>query len=265
MNEFQNLRTLYMQFKAEVSISDDLADRLSPPLLLYPTARWNEAGARVLIVGQETLGWDFSAGWYFDWPYPSLSSFKDFMTFEGSVDAMMHGYKVFEFSRYQPDNYRSPFWRAYRQIRRNFDSEVDGLNTAVLWTNLFRMSLDGGSVVNNGTVEEIQSIQSATSGLLSREIQILKPNVVLFFTGPYYNDTLYTEFSGLQLVDFSGHDTSRTAWLQHPLLPSTSLRTYHPGYLNRGNWQLIDKIEQVILERTHNHRLQPIADRAGSG
>jgi hypothetical protein len=264
MNEVQNLRTLYTQFKTEVSILDDLAGRLQPPLLLYPTARWNEAGVRVLIVGQETLGWDFSTG-CFDWPYPAPSSFKDFMTFEDSVDAMMHAYKVFEFSRYQPDNYRSPFWRAYRQIRRNFDSEVDGLNTAVLWTNLFRMSLDEGSVVNNGTVEEIQSIQSATSGLLSREIRILKPDVVLFFTGPYYNDTLYAEFSGLQLVDFSGYDTSRTAWLQHPLLPSISLRTYHPGYLNRGNWQLVDKIEHAIVERTYNHRMQPIAGKSGSG
>jgi hypothetical protein len=249
MSDFKNLNTLYTQFKEDAFISDGLACRLSPPLLLFPTERWKDAGVKVLIVGQETLGWDFFAGSYFDWPYPEISSFVDFLTVDNSVEAMMHGYKVFEFSRYQPNNYRSPFWRAYRQIRRNFDSEVDGLNTAVLWTNLFRMSLDGGSVVNNGTIEEIKCIQRATFGLLRSEIEILKPNVVLFFTGPYYNDTLYAEFVDLQLVDFSGHDLSRTSWLQHPLLPNNSLRTYHPGYLSHGHWQLVDKIEQAIVER----------------
>jgi hypothetical protein len=249
MTELQNLKTLYEQIKEGAFISDELAERLSPPLLLYPTARWKEAAVRVLIVGQETLGWDFSAGSYFEWPYPEISSFKDFLAVDNSVEAMMHGYKVFEFSRYQPDNYRSPFWRAYRQIRRNFDSEVDGLETAVLWTNLFRMSIDGGSVVNNGTEEEIKSLQLATTGLLKSEIEILKPNVALFFTGPYYNDTLYTEFEGIKLVNFLEHDPSRTAWLEHQHLPNVSLRTYHPGYLNRGNWELVDNIERAIVER----------------
>ncbi|ADN78370.1 hypothetical protein [Geobacter sulfurreducens] len=249
MTELQNLKDLYGQLKEGAFISDELAGRLSPPLLLYPTTRWKEAAVRVLLVGQETLGWDFSDGSYFKWPYSEISSFKDFLTVENSVDAMMHGYKVFEFSRYQPDNYRSPFWRAYRQIRRNFDPEVDGLETAVLWTNLFRMSIDGGSVVNNGTEEEIKSLQLATAGLLKSEIEILKPNVVLFFTGPNYNDTLYKEFEGIKLLNFMGHDPSRTAWLEHRHLPNVSLRTYHPEYLNRGNWELVDNIEQAIIAR----------------
>lgn len=202
-----------------------------------------------MIVGQETLGWGFDAGSYYDWPYPSICSFNDFISVPDSVEAMIYAYKAFEFSKFQPDNYRSPFWRAYRQIRRNFDDDVDGLNTAVLWTNIFRMSLDGGSVINGGTIEEIQSIQEATQGLLKAEIEILKPDVVIFFTGPYYNNALYSEFIDLTLHDFYGYDLSRTSWLEHPSLPSVSLRTYHPGYLNRGHWELIDIIEKAVVER----------------
>lgn len=250
MSDYQNLNSLYSDFKETVSISDDLSDRLSPPLLLHPTERWKEAPSRVLIVGQETLGWDFDAGSYYDWPYPSICSFKDFKSVPNSVEAMVYGYKIFEFSRYQPDNYRSPFWRAYRQIRRNFDNEIDGFDTAVLWTNIFRMSLDGGSVIKGGTIEEIQRIREATSGLLRNEIKILKPDVVIFFTGPDYNDTLYSEFNDMELYDFHGNDLSRTAWIGHSYLPAISLRTYHPGYLNRGHWELIDIIERALVERT---------------
>jgi len=253
MIETLSLKDLYSKFRNKVSIPHQLSERLSPPLLLYPTERWKNAPVKVLIVGQETLGWDFEAGSYFDWPYPSICSFTDFLGVQNSVDALIYGYKAFEFSRYQPLNYRSPFWRAYRQIRRNFDDEVDGFKTAVLWTNLFRMSLDGGSVIKGGTAEEIKCICQATQGLLRSEIEILKPDVTLFFTGPDYNETLYSEFLDMQLHDFNGYDISRTAWIEHPALPAISLRSYHPGYLNRGHWELVDKIEQEVVARaTHN-------------
>lgn len=250
MIEVQKLIDLYTGFKKTISLPNELLARLSPPLLLHPTVRWKEAPVRVLIVGQETLGWGFETGSYYDWPYSSIWSFEDFLTVPDSVEAMIHGYKVFEFSRYQPENYRSPFWRAYRQVRHKFDNEIDGLETAVLWTNIFRMSLDGGSVVKGGTPEEIKSIQIATHGLLRYEIEILKPDVVLFFTGPDYNDVLYSEFKDVQLQDFNGYDLSRTSWIAHPSLPLVSIRTYHPGYLNRGNWHLVDEVEQAIVERT---------------
>lgn len=266
MNKNQELSSLYGKFKNEVKIPQDLQGRLSPPLLLYPSDRWNEATVRVLIVGQETLGWGFTAGEYYDWPYQSILSFADFLAVDNSVEAMIHGYKAFEFARYQPENYNSPFWGAYRQIRRNFDDEVDGINTAVLWTNLFRMSLDGGSVINNGKEEEIKCIQSATRGILSSEIDNLKPNIVIFFTGPNYNKALYSEFEGIILKKFNEldqyqaflteypflFDESRTAWIEHPSLPEISIRTYHPGFSARGYWQLIDAIEQAIVAKAKN-------------
>jgi len=256
MELHRNLIELYSSFQRSAQIPVELQERLSPPLLLCPTERWIENNNRVLIVGQETLGWDFGRGSYYQWDYPDLSSFKDFLKVGVSVEALIYGYKVFEFARQQPENYRSPFWQAYRQIRRNFDKEVDGIETSVLWTNLFRMSLDGGSVIKNASTEEQVIIRRETANLLLSEVKLLQPNIVLFFTGPDYNDMLCSEFAGLSLEKFGNYDTSRTAWVSHNALPPISLRTYHPNYLHYRHWKIVDEIEKAIVKKSHKKALK---------
>ena len=109
------------------------------------------------------------------------------------------------------------------------------------------MSLDCGSVIKNGKKEEIDMIRSVSSGLLLKEIKILKPTSVIFFTGPHYNETLYKEFGGIVLEKFMDYETNHTAYLNHPVLPKKSIRTYHPGYLNREHWNILDKIIEAII------------------
>lgn len=241
----EELDSTYRRFKAAVQLPDTLLSRLSPPLLLYVPRRWMESGQRILIVGQETLGWDFEAGDYYPWPYPPIRNFQDFLDIDKSVEAMIHGYRQFEFALHQPQNYGSPFWRAYRQIRVSVGDNADGFETSVLWTNLFRTSLDGGSVVGNGSPTEIELIRSSGADLLKAEIKILQPTSVIFFTGPNYNKHLYAQFPGYRLIDFCEHDVDRTSGFEHPALPS-SWRTYHPGYLARGHWSIVDQIVSAV-------------------
>jgi len=247
-DQMQNqLNQIYVTFKKQANFRKELRDRLSPPLLLKVSDTWTNSKQRVLIIGQETLGWSFRKGEYYEWPYTPVLSFKDFKNTAQSVDAMVHGYSCFEFAKYQPENYRSPFWKAYRQVRKANGDQRDGIETTVLWTNLFRMSLDDGSVVNNGTKDEVIAIRESSAGLLLSEIEILKPTSVIFFTGPEYNDFLYSEFKNCNLVKFKNYDVSRTSLVDHPILPAKTVRTYHPGYLNRGHWDIVDQIiEQVI-------------------
>lgn len=151
----EQLLEQYEKLKSSVDFQDDLSERLSPPLCLYVPERWEKSECRVLIVDQETLGWDFGPNSYYEWPYDPIKNWRDFKRVQNSVLAMVHAYKIFEFARYQLENYRSPFWRAYRQFREAAGESRDGMETSVLWTNLFRMSLDGGSVIKNGSREEV--------------------------------------------------------------------------------------------------------------
>lgn len=155
---------------------------------------------------------------------------------------MVHAYRAFEFARHEQGNVRSPFWRAYREYRHHLGDESYGFETSVLWTNLFRMSLDGGSVLA-GRADEWHQVLEASKDLLRREIEILRPTAIVFHTGPRYERALKDTFPSLSIQTFKDYDVTRTARLEHPSLPTHAWRTYHPGYLNRGRrWQILKDI-----------------------
>ncbi|MCF1249250.1 hypothetical protein LH705_06715 [Pseudomonas putida] len=237
------LNSLYEQFKSNTSLPSELAERTSPPLLLNVSEKWVNSAKRVLVVGQETLGWDFHPGDYFPDLKAPIMTFADFQATPNSVAALTAGYRDFEFARHQPGNYNSPFWRAYRSVRSSLGEDVDGAETAVLWTNLFRMSLDHGSVYENGSPEEAVLIRDAGSALLRAEIELLAPTSIIFFTGPNYNEHLYSQFPDIELMHLEDYELEKTAMLSHSLFPIRTFRTYHPAYLARsGQWNIISEI-----------------------
>lgn len=176
-----------------------------------------------------------------------IGNFSDFLVQGNSIDALMANYGDFAFA-VGTKHYQSPFWRAYRQIRKVLDTSVDGIEASVLWTNIFRMDFKGGSVWANSTRDEFSAIQKCGRGLLSKEIRILQPDFMVFFTGPNYNSELEQEFIGLSYTKINTHDVSRSAWLSHPVFHEAKVvRTYHPRYLQTSKqWKVLDKIVQTI-------------------
>jgi hypothetical protein len=240
----KRLSEIYSEMKSGVNIENEVADHLSCPLLMYVTDKWVTSDKKILIVGQETLGWGETKNneWGYDWIYDDLVDFNNFKNYHTSVEALMHLYKIFEFSLHQRQNYNGPFFRAYREVRKSVENNVDGINTSVLWTNLFKMSFDGGSV-NVATEKEREEILDVSRGMLHKELETLKPDVVVFFTGPQYNDSLYSIFNGVEKISYLGYDPEKTAKLSHDFLPKNTWRTYHPSYLQRSKkWEVIDNI-----------------------
>ncbi|GAB1619854.1 cyclic-phosphate processing receiver domain-containing protein [Pseudomonas putida] len=220
---------------------------VEPLILMDVPDGWSEATNRVLVVGQETLGWDFQPGDYYEWPFPPIKGIDDYLSIPNSVEAMIHGYRAFEFSRHQPGNVNSPFWRAYRQIRTAVGDKAEGFGTKVLYTNLFKTAVNGTSIVKNGTEQEADDIWRASYQLLTREIEILRPDAVVFFTGPDYDRYLELEFSNLEWAPVGGHSQRAFAQVIHRSLPIKTYRTYHPGYLSRGNWQVVDQVCAALI------------------
>lgn len=108
------LNAIYEHFKQSVELPAELVSRLTPPLLLNVPNLWAEADKRLLVVGQETLGWGFKSGGYYAWPYPAINMFSAFQSCPAGVQALTQGYSEFELARHQRENINSPFWRAYR-------------------------------------------------------------------------------------------------------------------------------------------------------
>jgi len=115
-----------------------------------------------------------------------------------------------------------------------------------LWTNLYKVNVNG-SVVRNCRQAEIKKIRTTQQGLLSHEIDVLKPDVVVFFTGPRYDSTIRTEFEHVEFRPFENprFPLSTLALLRGRGLPVKTLRSYHPEYLQRSRqWGVISMIAE---------------------
>lgn len=227
----------YDAFKNRIDFANDLSGELSAPLLLSIPDRWKKSNHRMLVIGQETMGWGFDP----------IHSWGDFKRMDNSVQTMVDGYRNFEFARHKPEHHNSPFWCAYRHFREVHGDEQDGVETSVLWTNLFRMSLDGCSIIKEGTSEEITQLADASRDVLLAELRVLGPTSVVFFTGPNYDRTIDAILPGLARHVVDGFDIRVLAQLVHADLPVKAWRTYHPAYLRRSKqWQVIDALANSI-------------------
>ena len=228
----------YKAFKANNEFDESLSRDLTSPLLLSVTERWQASKERVLVVGQETMGWGFDP----------IHNWCDFKENSNVIHTLTNGYRSFEFARSNPTNHRSPFWSAYRQFRAALGDEQDGFDTSVLWTNLFRMSITGCSVIKEGTPLEVEQLCEASRGILQAELRILKPTAVVFFTGPNYDRAMDAIFPGIERQTFGDFDKRVLAELSHPDLPVKAWRTYHPAYMRRsGQWEIIDAISEQLI------------------
>jgi hypothetical protein len=79
--------------------------------------------------------------------------------------------------------------------------------------------------------------------LLPDEIDIIRPDVAVFFTGSGYDGRLRETFPGVVF-----HRVSKlVSRLEHGQLPRHSYRTAHPKYLQlSGNWRVLDELSQLV-------------------
>lgn len=249
----------YADLHGRLDLPEDLVSRMSSPLLLSIQKSWLSRSTRVLVIGQETFGWGcFAAHLYPNDRVPNMGSFREFQAAVDGVDQLQNGYSAFSYAKHQPNNYRSPFWRAYRELRSHIGDEPDGLDTGVMWTNLFRSSLAAptpsgdrgghGSVLRNSKPEEVDVLINLSCRVLHREIEILRPTAVIFFTGPNYDQFLDQFFKGVERTPVTEYSERQCSRLIHDSLPHHTFRTYHPNYLSRSRqWNLLDRIAAEIL------------------
>jgi hypothetical protein len=184
---------------------------LSAPFVVAPAPTYDDATVRLLIVGQETFGWG--------------EGIDQGQSPEELVEILSAWYRSFDLGT----KYRStPFWTAADQIYRSLNPNADG--RAFLWSNLVKMD-SAKSRVSAGVEERVAALR-----LLQLEIATYRPEVVVFFTGPRYDQRLLASFPG-SVLEPAGPFLSRVI---HPDLPERSYRTYHPRYLRMSrNWGVV--------------------------
>lgn len=207
----QELKKLYLQYQQEfqkVSDMNDEKNHIHGPFLISPDDKYFNQQKKIMIVGKETFGWSKHGG---------------------NIDLAMEHYREFNLgSKY----YSSPFWNITRKIETTFDIEP----YSCAWGNLNKFD------VNQGTpfgiyLEEISKLDK----LLLEEIHILKPDNIIFFTGPALDYRIKNIFKDIVFEPIEGFSRNQLCRLTHPELPLNTWRTYHPNYIRRSG------LEQKLL------------------
>lgn len=172
---------------------------MAGPLLMSPSNEYFQQPAPLLIIGQETNGWEYVL----------------------DVAAQMKHYEGFGVGRtYLP----SPFWN----VTRKAEKALGNAAYSCAWTNLSKFDFKSGR-----SYGQYEKAISTLDGMLVEEISILNPAVCQFFTGPAFDQRLRCTFPGLAYEPVPGWSTRQLCQLVHAQLPAYSFRTYHPNFLRR--------------------------------
>lgn len=235
------LRRAYEDYVGAVrTLPTSLRKKASAPLLLSIREEWSVSANRLLIVGQETNGWTSAI----KTKPRQLKTLEHFCKSASGIAEMVHAYDSFDFAQtYSHRN--SAFWRAFRHLEEN----IAEAKSAAMWTNLFRVDV-GGSVVRGCDDEACNHLRRVQAGLLKTEVKVLKPTVVIFFSGPTYDQEIAHAFSDSRFEQaFPDRPEREIAVVRSALLPVNSFRIYHPNYLQRSRrWSLIDRLAVHIRE-----------------
>jgi len=192
----------------------DLSNQASNPLLLAINDDWENADIKIMIFGQETNYWAGECG--------------NNAVFCGEIERVIDVYKQWFLGNKM---YNSPFWNEFRRIGRELKIEFPDLKISLLWNNISKIGRLG-----KGHVNEIYDITKSYFDVISDEINVLKPNYAVFFTGPPSNIPSYDEFINNSLGSFErlpirDFDIKAFCELQfeNKSFAKKAYRTYHPN------------------------------------
>ena len=169
---------------------------LSAPLLIKVPISYFSQRLKLMVIGQQTKGWG-----------------------TGNIEDLLRCYEEFNFGEYY---YSSPFWNVTRKIENILQIQ----NYSIVWTNLNRCDFNDGRPPH-----EIENELHTRFPVLASEIEILRPDIVIFFSGPYFDEHIKRPFKGVKFHAVNGFNEREMVRVEHDFLPYNAYRTYHPKYL----------------------------------
>ena len=176
-----SFRQLYERYWPEFESFARSQPDLSPPLLINPPDSYASQRTKLFIVGQETRGWynDIVAG----------------ATGTCVIDVLMNIYKH-RFRLGVGKGRRSAFWDFVRQLETGLGIEQG----AVLWSNVNKVDQKGRRPPRK-IWREVRRLFPVLSG----ELELAKPDLVVFLTGRGYDKYLQGCFPGSTFREVDGY------------------------------------------------------------
>lgn len=203
-------------------VSSLIGNGLANPLLLHieDEEKYKAAEIKIMFFGQETNGWEGELG-------------------SKRIDELVETY-----SSFLKKSYSGQFWNAVRDYVRTTKETNPDKNIEFIWNNTLKF----GKAEGKGAPDQnLINIQKEVFPVISEEIKILKPNQIIFFTGPNYDNYLKNEWDEMLLGKVKNYDERQLALIKHKNLPINTFRTYHPNFLYRQGKQFFSDIKETII------------------
>lgn len=186
------------------------------PYLIATDERYAKARKRVMICGQETNGWGKE---------------KDYSQSSGILELQEMYYNFVK------GNYSYSFWRFIRELRMRFSEDV-----GFIYQNIVKV----GKYQAKGADDTIYQLSKNHFPVWQEELQILKPDIIVFLTGPNYDGKIRYALGNVNPTQLTKNNKIvELHFEKHPNLHA--IKTYHPGYLSRV------KSFDEMLERIHQY------------
>lgn len=203
-------------------INSEYKTKPTNPLLLVVSdeEKFNTADIRIIIYGQETNNWGGD--------------------FENNIDEIKCIYNDFFNTKYC-FKYGGQFWNGIKLLVKKIHEKYPNKSVEFLWNNVVKI---GRSGKKNMPPKYIYKIEKEHFNVLNKEIEIIKPNLLIFLSGPNYDYIINNQIKGFNNKQRMEGFTKRELlkFMVDEKIPA--YRTYHPNYLWRNN---IHKYFDAIL------------------
>lgn len=228
------------------------------PLLLWlhDCEAYEKADIKVMVFGRETNNWNDPAHrkYYPNYTYNfSLETSEDIQNeISGRHDVLPEVYGICDIY----DEYQNKDEAPQTPFTKKKDVFVDMLKTALpdkqiecIWNNIHKVGkgADGNGHCRGLPTTEIQEIVKARFDVILEEIDILKPDIIIFLTGKEADNAIMNTF-GIGKDRFIPISTDPEIFLDRVNIPGIkyAARTIHPSELYKPNAYFIKHFNALI-------------------
>lgn len=206
-SKYQQLSDNIMRYNSSVS---NLNNRASNPLMLKINEDWQNADVKVMIFGQENNFWGGECD-------------NGGAVFCGKVNEVIDIYETFYLNKKRK---YGPYWNEFNRIINKTTTREK--KVAFLWNNIVKIGRLG-----MGCVPAIHKITNEDFNVIAAEIRILKPNILIFLTGPDYDIKIKDALGDYTKNEIKGYDQQQMCEIKFDTDYDLALcvRTHHPNYL----------------------------------
>ena len=203
---------------------DDQIVEPTNPLLIYISdeEKYLRSDLKVMVFGQETNDWE--GGFSKEKMDHILKTYDDFYNSGSCYKRGGH------------------FWNGVKRFNERLQNKFTNKSIHFVWNNVVKI---GKNNEKNIPSDQIIHIELEHFNVVQRELEILEPDLLLFFSGPNYDHQIKTKINDVKYLEIDGFKTRELAELRINNI-QFSFRTYHPNYLWRNN---IDKYFDGILNK----------------